>query len=60
MIVNILCYKCNIIVYKCNVSRGTTTQSTNVNKRGKEKRNSGGQRDTNGPNQRCKKTEIQM
>ena len=55
MIVNILCYKCNIIVYKCNVPRETTTQSTNVNKRGKEKRNSRGQRNTNVTPQRSKK-----
>ena len=42
-------------VYKCNIPRNTTTQSTNVNKRGKEKRNSEGQRNTNVTFQRCKK-----
>ena len=55
MIVNILCYKCNIIVYKCNVSRETTTQLTNVNKRGKEKRTGMDKRNTNVTYYRCKK-----
>ena len=61
MIVNIFpVYKCISLFTNVTFPRNTTTQSTNVNKRGKEKRNSRGKRNTNVTLQRCKKTKIQM
>ena len=48
-VTNVISLFTNVILSFTNVTfpRNTTTQSTNVNKRGKEKRNSSGQRNTN-------------